>query len=161
MHTDLEKNCRGRQLDTKGSSISEANLLSNVGLEDSSDRDPSAGEMQPSRYRSEEELGSGKTVLSSRNGKMGDYLCQSNLTSGTKRSLYKDLSEMRRMKKKIILSISFWMQTDFFPSKYTLQSPFQILPATGTAAEYEPTCVWGTCNTKILNFCLSFLCLDR
>lgn len=72
MHMDLEKDCRGRQLDTEGSGIIEANLFSNFGLEDSSDWDPSAGEMQPNRRRSEEELGSGRTILSFRNGKMGD-----------------------------------------------------------------------------------------
>lgn len=48
---------------------------------------------------------------------------------------------------------------NFFPSKYTPQCPFQTLPATGTAADYEPTRVWGTCSTQVLNFCLSFLCL--
>ena len=148
MHTDLEKNCGGRQLDTKGSGISEANLLPNAGLEDRSDWNPSAGETQPNSKRSEEELGHRRTILSSRNGKMGDYLCQSDLNAGTKRSIYKDLSEMRRMKKKIIPSISFWTQTDFVPSKCTPQSSFQILPATETAAEYEPTCVRGTHSTQ-------------
>jgi len=66
---------------------------------------------------------------------MGDYICQFNLNAGTKRSIHKDRSEIRRIKKKIMLSISFWMQTDIVSSKYTLQSPFQILPAMGTAAE--------------------------
>lgn len=47
MHMDLEKNYRGRQLDTKSSDLNEANLLPNVGLEGFSDWGSSAGETSP------------------------------------------------------------------------------------------------------------------
>lgn len=162
-HMDLGNSCRGRQWATKGSGMNEANLLPSIWLEDGSDQDPSAGETQANHKRSGEELGHRRTVLSFRNGKMRDYLCQSNLNAGTKQSIYKDWSKMRRMKtqKKIMLSVPFWMQTDFVSSKYTPQSPFQILLATGTAVDNEPTSAWGTWSSQILNFCLFFLCLDR
>lgn len=155
-HMELGNSCRGRQWATKGSGMNEAISCLAFGWKMGQTKTPQLG-------RSGEELGHGRTMLSFRNGKMRDYLCQSNLNAGTKQSIYKDWSKMRRMKtqKKIMLSVPFWMQTDFVSSKYTPQSPFQILLATGIAADNEPTSAWGTWSSQILNFCLFFLCLDR
>lgn len=130
-----KKNSREIQLEIKGNE-KWGQSLANVGLKDNSDQDPLLGKCSPTPWDLRRIWAAEiPFFLPGMKKKIGDYLCQSNLNGSTKRSVYKDLSEMRRMKNRIILSISFWMRTDFVPSKYTIQSPFQILPPTGTAAE--------------------------